>query len=149
MSNCEMCGSEGETVLALIEGVELNVCSKCAAFGKQIKRPVVKNGKTRPAKQKKPEKEIIEQVKYDFAKIIRDKREKMGLKQEEFAKFLSEKESIIQKIETGDYTPSLSLARKIEKQLGIVLVEQVEVESKELKSDSEQLTIGDMINIKD
>ncbi|MCP3931924.1 MAG: helix-turn-helix domain-containing protein, partial [Bacteroidetes bacterium] len=39
----------------------------------------------------------------------------MGLKQEQLAKMLSEKESLIQKMETGNFSPPIGMARKIGK----------------------------------
>jgi len=142
--NCEMCGIEARTVVALIEGVELNVCSNCAQFGKVIKKPVIK----KPKKIKKAEQEIVLVIRENYDKIIRQKREKLGLKQKEFAKFLAERESLIQQIETGAYTPSLDLARKMEKQLGITLVEQKRIEPQNTKASQASFTIGDVVKLK-
>ena len=50
MPNCDMCGGKIECPLvASIEGVELNVCNKCAKFGEVIRktRPRVPSGKRR------------------------------------------------------------------------------------------------------
>jgi putative transcription factor len=147
MASCDMCGSESEIFLALIEGVELNVCKKCASFGKIIKRPVpVKKKVVRKSKQ--PEREIIQVIREDFSKIIRDKREKLGLKQKEFAKYLAEKESLIHKVEAGTYTPSLSTARKMERYLNITLVVQKQIEPQSIKKKTSSFTIGDIIKVK-
>ena len=54
---------------------------------------------------------------------IRNKRDELGLKQEDFAKMLNEKESIIHKLETGEFKPSLKLAKKLEKKFGLKLIE--------------------------
>jgi putative transcription factor len=147
MTACEMCGTETKTVFALIEGVELKVCSNCASFGKIIKKPVIKK-KPSPQNFKRAEREIIQVIREDFSRLIRNKREKLGLKQKEFAKFLAEKESIIHQIESGNYTPSLELARKIERQLGINLVESKQIEPQNLKAKKETYTIGDILKIK-
>ena len=72
----------------------------------------------------------------------------MGLKQKEFAKFLAERESLIHKMESGTYTPSIELARKLERQLGISLVEQKEVKTQKLEKKASKFTIGDIIKIK-
>jgi|SaaInlStandDraft_4_1057021.scaffolds.fasta_scaffold64806_2 uncharacterized protein (TIGR00270 family) len=147
---CEMCGSENGLTKALVEGVELTVCNNCAAFGKKVPRinkniSRVSRGYTTP---RKPEREIIQVVMPNFSTIIRQKREKMGLKQMELAKYLAERESLIHKMESGSITPSLELARKLEKQLSIVLVETKEIKSQDLKIDSKKLTIGDLIKQK-
>lgn len=141
-----MCGTEsGKLMTAIVEGVELNLCSNCASFGKVVNKPSSRSiSKRRIAVQKK-ERELVLVVNQDFARIIREKRERMGLKQKEFAKFLNEKESLIPKIESGTYVPPISMARKLEKQLGIELVEQQKIEPQELKSKKTEFTIGDMI----
>ena len=46
------------------------------------------------------------------------------MKQEGLAKKLAEKESLVHKIEVGAFSPGLELARKIEKLLGITLLEK-------------------------
>ncbi|MBN2368719.1 TIGR00270 family protein [Candidatus Woesearchaeota archaeon] len=147
MANCEMCGSEGPVLLSLIEGVELNVCKNCSAFGKIIRRRKAVSKKETISKPQK-EREIIQVITEDYSFLIRNKREKLGLKQKEFAKFLAEKESLIHKMESGSYIPSLDLARKIERQLGITLVEQKEVQPQSLKTKSSAFTIGDVIKVK-
>ena len=151
MTNCEMCGAEGRSYLVQVEGVELNVCKKCTSFGKAVKRPRAaarkKAEKAVPKPQRK-QKEIIQVITENFSRLIREKREKLGLKQKEFAKFLSERESVIHKMESGSYIPSLNLARKIEKQLGISLIEQKEIEPQNVKAKSASFTIGDVVKVR-
>jgi len=94
-------------------------------------------------------KEVIFYLLNDFAEKIRSKREKLGLKQSEFAKKISEKESIIHKLETGEFKPSLELASKLEKVLNIKLIEEYEEEHlSHTKTDSTIATIGDLVKIK-
>ena len=145
--NCEMCGSETNLTTALVEGVELKVCKTCAGFGKIVKKPIVKKSIMQPV-FKKPEREIVQLIVENYSKIIRDKREKMGLKQKELAKFLAERESLIHKMEAGTHTPSLELARKLERQLNIILVEQKEIKSQNTRTKKKSFTIGDLIKIK-
>ncbi|AJF61567.1 TPA: TIGR00270 family protein [Candidatus Woesearchaeota archaeon] len=142
--NCEMCGTEAELVTVMVEGVELKVCRNCASFGRPVRKKLV----VRSRVVRRPEKEIIEVVIDDFPKIIREKREKMGLKQNEFAKYLAERESLVHKMESGEYVPPLEIARKLEKQLSVKLIEEREVTSKSLKADTKELTIEDMIKKK-
>jgi len=74
----------------------------------------------------------------------------LRLKQEEFAKKLNEKESLIQKIESGHFEPSIGLAKKIGRFLKIKLVEEYEeVHEKQVRSKTGSFTIGDIIKIKD
>ena len=75
----------------------------------------------------------------------------MGLKQKELAKMLAEKESVIHKLESGNIEPSLNLARKLERQLRIKIIEQHELgkeDNHKYKSKRTVLTIGDLISVK-
>ena len=85
----------------------------------------------------------------DYDQIIRKAREKRGLSQKDFANKLNEKESIVQKMETKTFKPSIKMAEKLQRILGIKLIETVEMEKvKQGKTESGVRTIGDMIKIK-
>ena len=147
--SCELCGRNNELVQAVVEGSMLNVCKECSKFGN-----VIAVQKTRPIIQSKIKKiieeEILEIVKPDFSITIKEAREKLGLKQEELAKRLNEKESLMHKIESNSITPSISLARKLEKALGIKIVQVYrEDEKRKVNLKDESLTIGDLIKIKE
>ena len=149
---CDLCGSEERLFRTWIEGTELSVCKKCAGFGK-ILGPVKEDIKVEEKKAAKIEKEVfpdmIEIITPSFTKKIRKKREELGLNQKEFAKKISEKESIVHKMETGEFTPSIDAAKKLEKILGIKLIEEYEEEhDKAAKGSSRELTVGDLIKIK-
>ncbi len=142
---CDICGKETELIRVKIEGTIMNVCRDCGAFGTELKE-LPKLHHTKLKAFSKP----TETIKSDFASQIRTKRERMGLKQEEFAKHINEKLSLVHKIETGSFTPSIKLAKKIEKYLGIRLIE--EDSKQEYKpaehSDSEEITLGDLLKLK-
>ena len=145
---CELCGRNSELVQAVVEGSMLNVCNDCSKFGN-----VVAVQKTRPIIQNKirkiMEEESLEIVKSGFGTLIKEAREKLGLKQEEFAKRLNEKESFMHKIESNSIKPSISFSKKLEKALGIKLVEfYKEDEKKNINFKDDGLTIGDLIKIK-
>ncbi|MBI4146103.1 TIGR00270 family protein [Candidatus Woesearchaeota archaeon] len=144
MPNCELCGKETQLMTAIVEGTKLNVCQNCGKYGKVLATPrIAKKVETPAATQ--PSETIVE----NYAKLIREAREKQGLTQEEFAKNLNEKESIIHKLENGTYTPPITLARKLEKMLKITLVEtEVELTTTSEKRKTGTLTIGDLIQLK-
>ncbi len=136
---------------AEIEGVVLTVCTKCKQFGKVVGR--VREPRPPPKKQvkeKPQEPEVIEIVVSDYANLIKQKREKLNLKQEDLAKNIAEKESLIQKVESGHFTPSINLAHKLEHFLKIKLVENYKEESlkEERKAKGEGFTLGDFIKKK-
>jgi putative transcription factor len=154
MAYCEICGKDKELFRAVIEGTEMNVCQACSGFGKVIKK--IEKPKIEP-KIKKPEviarkeiaEEIVQALVPDYTARIRKKREDLGLKQDELAKKLNEKVSLIHHIESGEFEPNIELARKIEKFLKITLVEQQTLGTEaHFKAAEDQYTIGDMIKIK-
>ena len=146
---CDMCGKEGSLFIAEIEDSKMQVCKECSQYGKNV-RPVVKPRVESLNKIKVPQRpEIMQIIVAGYAKIIRDAREKSAMKQEDFAKSINEKVSVIHHIETGKAKPSLELARKLEKALRVTLIEQYEDSGESVKaSKSENLTIGDMISFK-
>ena len=154
MANCDLCGKvEENLVKAKIEGVELDVCLACGKFGKVIvpvHRPSPREQHRQFQKQvKAQEKEKkIELLVENYAELIKKKRESLGLSQKDFASKINEKESTIHHIETGKLEPNLALARKLEKILGIKIVEQYS-ESHETTKNSKDagFTLGDFIKV--
>jgi putative transcription factor len=63
----------------------------------------------------------MDEVVQDYDDRIRTARESQGLTQEELAKQLNEKASLIRKLERGDVLPSDSVQRKLERALGLDL----------------------------
>lgn len=147
---CELCGAEGELFRAKVEGTELTVCRNCGKFGK-IFEPVRerKDIPEKKADKKEAAEEPLEMVVGDFSKIIREKREGLGLSQKDFAKKINEKESFLHKMETGELKPSIDTSRKLEKILGIKLVEEYKEEhDKRTNLKSDVFTIGDFVKIR-
>ena len=152
---CEMCGSGGELFKANIEGATMNVCERCARYGKILEK--VRPAPPAPTKaaverriiRQKVETETIFMIAPDYPSKIKSMREKMGLKQEELAKKLNERESSIHKLETGEMEPNIALARKLEKFFNIRLVEEHQEEAKPLpKVRDGEAKLGDFARIK-
>ncbi len=142
---CDVCGKNEPLVEAIVEGSRLRVCKNCGKFGKIMNSPALLK---KPVVHQKKE-EILIDVVADYAKKIRDTREKLGLTQKEFAKKINEKETILSKIENGTQKPTLDLAKKLEHLLKIKLVEEVKEELYEKdKKTSGTLTIGDILIVK-
>lgn len=153
-----MCGAEVEKLYrTLIEGTELMVCHKCSRFGvvKAVveSRSLVEKHKKRLIRKSGRDKETTEQqaveidfIIPDYATRVKKAREKKALKQESLAKAIAEKESVIHNIESGRLEPSIELARKLERFLGIKLVEKISDNKQNYKKlSSKTLTIGDVL----
>ncbi len=148
---CDMCGSEEQLFNTKLEGAEMQVCKSCSNYGEVI-------SKVTKAKEKKEDKsevreepersKVITVIKDGYPEMIKSERESRGLKQEEMAHKIGEKESVIHHLETGRMEPSIDLARKVEKFLDIELVDEYEEKlEREQKSTSKSMTIGDMVQI--
>jgi len=150
MPNCDMCGAEGELFRAIIEDAEMRVCQKCSKYGKVLGRiRIDQEQKASDVKAERPvKKNTVQIIVSDYAKRIKDAREKLNLKQEDLAKQLSEKESIIHKIETAHIIPSPEFAKKLEKFLKIRLLEEVKEEYIIINPKKDEFTLGDFVKIK-
>lgn len=154
MPTCEMCGKRAEFLNdAIVEGAMLSVCDDCSGFGKVIKlsRPKEVEEQVMPRKIISAETvKRVESIIPNYAELVKNAREKLKLKQEEVAKRLAEKESVIHNVETGHLEPSIKLAKKFEQFFRIKLIEEIKETSEEpLNLNNSQLTIRDLIKIKE
>ena len=153
---CDMCGNKEAVYNTEIEGSLLSTCESCAAHGNVKSRIRVeqeapkKKGFSPKQATERAEQEIVEIIVGNCASLIKSAREKKGLKQEDLAKILHEKESVIHNIESGRMQPSISLARKLEKYFKIKIVEEYTEKAKPKTSSQGlgSLTLGDIANIK-
>ncbi len=142
--NCELCGKEIRHYHeVIIDGVTMKVCDECAKYGKEVRhqtihypqkgvvniaKPVASQLSPKaPAKKRLPE-ELLDDDEpvIDFGKIIKKKREEMGMSQEELAVKLQEKKNLLAKLEREEIKPDKNIAKKIEKILGIKIMEKVQ-----------------------
>ena len=143
---CDICGKEKMLYRVKVERTVMNVCGECKKFGAEITIPVHSKKFSEENKSFLDTGEL-ETIMHDYAKRIKDARESMKLKQEDFAKKINEKESLIHQIETGHFEPSIGLARKLEKFLGIKLIEAVKADNidKKVKNEDDILTLGHLL----
>lgn len=157
MSNCELCGKKPSKFNAEIEGTMMHVCEDCSRFGK-VKNTTNVNIVIKETK--KPEiKEPVYTFIQGYGSRVKNAREKLGLKQEEMAKRLNERESTLHQIESEHLKPSMALATKLEHALHIHIIDMETdnpdsntqssknrtLESKDKNDKNSGLTIGDMI----
>jgi len=146
MAECELCGKSTALSPALIENTKFLVCQSCLQHGIKLAeefKPTIQ----KPAFKRKEE--PISIFVEDFHKKIKISREKLNLTQEELAKRLNEKVSIIPKLEAGRFYPSINLIKKLENLLKITLISvPEEIKEKKIDFKNEGLTIGDLIKLK-
>ncbi len=149
---CDLCGKDSDVLLlTTVESSQLSLCKPCSAHGRVIKvlhqpRPSEQKGRL---VKKDIEPQVTEVIVEDFAQRIKQAREKLGLKQEELAKKINEKESIIHGLETGHHHPNMELAKKLAHALSIQLIEQVQEEAlTPAKGGANAFTLGDFIKVR-
>jgi putative transcription factor len=162
---CEMCGEtvRGIPKLVRVEGAELQVCGRCEKFGtevQQVRRTDVKRPAPRapaapvPAavprvRHKRDMFDFIEgEIVDDYAERIKRARMEKGLSQKDLALQMMEKEHLIKKIENRELIPEDDVRKKIEKALGIRLVDTFTTETEKKVPSTLAPTLGDLTIIK-
>jgi putative transcription factor len=161
-----MCGEtiRGAPKLVRVEGAELQVCSKCEKFGTEVQQvrrtDLVRPSDPRQGSPKAPaavpsayrkrdlfdfmEGEIVD----DYHERIRRARIEKGLSQKDLAMQMKEKEHLIQKIENHDLIPEENVRKKLEKALGIRLIDVPETEAEKKVPGTLAPTLGDLTVIR-
>ncbi len=136
---CEICGAEirGKPICITIDNSELQVCQKCAPYGKPVDKRTPVSRKVTPVVRtvtrtgNRPKKDFFDILKDElldnYDQIIRDAREARGWSQEDLAENIKEKVSLIKKIERSEIVPEEPFRKKLEHTLNIKLTERVEV----------------------
>ena len=159
---CEMCGKNVTFCKKVtIEGVHLEVCTECAKFGIEAK-------KSANEPEEKPKSVISQRLEFrerrsrprdiyngsekeelveDFAKRIREARERRGLTQKELAMKLNERVTVLSKVESGSMRPDEKLIGKLQKELGIVLKEKLAPIVAAKESAPSTLTLADLVRM--
>ena len=149
MPGCDMCGKDyDELVDAIVEGSMMKICLDCSKHGSVI--PVNQAVVDKKVERKKDFEKVsfVDIITDDYAETIKKAREKKGLTQEDMAKSIAEKASVVHQMESGNLKPSMKLAKKLEVFLGISLVETVTQERKKKKDidfKDKSVTIGDLL----
>lgn len=179
MVQCEMCGAEtGSPKTVKVEGAELELCDNCSDFGTEVstqdsnaststKYSTSSTGSSASSSSSSSSSssggssgggsnrrrdmfDEMEELASDYDERIRNAREAENISQEELAKSINEKASVIRKLERGDHLPSDDVQHKLEKRLDITLTESTGTTDEEWsKGDSSSgLTLGDMVKRK-
>ena len=149
----------GQAFRVKVEGAKMLVCRNCQTLGEPYQEdPPPQRPRTtsfvrlpRPIERRPTElpKEIQElDIAENFSDLVRKRRMKLGWSQEELARKVKEKLSVIQKIETAKITPDTQLCRQLQHELKIkLLVPRKEVPTPKTPTPAE-VTLGDIVKIK-
>ncbi len=140
-----MCGKRVPNLTRVrIEGAIMSVCDACQHFGTVLetrkpaafrqpqeakpfvptKREIQQVVKHTPARPRPKEADIENlYVVEEFSRLIKEAREKMSWTQEDLAKRLMERKNVLSNIERGALVPDIKFAKKLERVLGIKLLE--------------------------
>ena len=154
---CELCGRTCDCKAATVDGVMMMLCPNCVKHGEVIqptKAPSIVQKPILDRIKKPPVKDIYKDMNKELVSgwnnLIKKAREKKGLTREELGFKIGERTVTISKIENGDLRPSDKMIEKLEKELGINLVEDVSETSTGLSGShsGSRLTLGDFIKSK-
>ncbi len=178
MVQCEMCGAETSSPSTIkVEGAELDVCGDCTDFGTEVRQQESSGTSTKYSTSSSSGQssgggtgssrssggggggrsrgsdmfDDVEELAADYDDRIRRAREGAGLSQEDLAKELNEKASLIRKLEQGNMLPSDSVQTKLERKLDVSLTSTGGTEDTDWESDSSSgsYTLGDVVERKD
>ena len=148
---CDICGRGPVRAQILVEGAKLLACGGCMKSGKLLHKfhedevePTLEL--SRPSSFEGNE-EIVE----DCGKIIKTARDRTKLPLAVIAERIRERESYLDAIENGRLMPSIEVAKKLEKELGIKLIEKVQLSISPTPPSSAKFsapTLADMLSTK-
>jgi putative transcription factor len=173
-----MCGAEKSSLTTTkVEGAELELCDDCKQFGTEVRTESSGSGSTKYSTsssgsggsstssssssgstsssggsrgRRRDMFDDMDELAADYEARIREARESRGLSQEDLAKHLNEKASLIRKLERGDILPSDDVQKKLERSLDISLTEGSSSDDTEWSSGSSTTTtLGDVVKRKD
>jgi putative transcription factor len=140
---CEICGKETNIIYVVeVEGAVMNVCAECSKGKKVIEKIDLSRQEKKVAKavkEKEKESEVIEH----YGEAIRKAREKLGLPLNVLAERINEKASTLLRIEEEKTLPTDKVIKKLEKELGIKLLEEKKEEPTVHVKPDEPITLWD------
>ncbi|QLH78554.1 TIGR00270 family protein [Halosimplex rubrum] len=177
MVQCEMCGSETSSPNRVkVEGAELDVCDECTDFGTEVKQQSSSSASTKystsssgssssssgssssgsssssgGSSRRRDMFDEMDELAQDYDETVRSAREAAGMSQEDLARKLNEKASLIRKIERGDTLPSDDVQRKLESALDVNLSAGGTADESEWSGGDStgEYTLGDVVERKD
>ncbi|MFP4116274.1 MAG: multiprotein bridging factor aMBF1 [Candidatus Aenigmatarchaeota archaeon] len=155
---CEICGATGASKVTRLEGAELVACESCSSLG-EAKQDLSERKQQR---SRTPDTDLLENnkasgldfkpgklLRRNYGRLVREAREDQELTMEELAEEISEKESVVRRVENEELRPAEELSQKLERELEVELFRNREEEPvKKSTQGNESLTIGDVARVK-
>ncbi len=155
---CEICGSDikGNPIRVIVEGTVLDVCGKCARYGKPSDKWTPVSRKISPTERvivtRRPRRDAFDKLEGeiipDYAGVIKKARESKGLTIEELASKIMEKSTLLRKIEREELVPEDAVRKKLEVELNIKLTEKIASQDQRGSGFIRGTTLGDVAIIK-
>jgi putative transcription factor len=157
---CELCGRECKGGReAIIDGAKMFVCPDCIKYAEgPVQEEPVKTSRPPQTqrfivkKTQKPERDIYKDkgmekdLVSNWNHLIEQARKKKGLTREELGFKIGERTVTIAKLENGDLRPSDQTIAKLEKELGISLMEEIKTSPTGTQTRAQGgFTLGDFI----
>jgi len=144
MGECEICGARLDCECrARIDGVVFSVCRSCAKMGQEIVISTVCRPRPKPARELVDDSSLVD----SFGAMIKAEREKRGLSREQLAAAIGETASVIKRAEHG-LQPGDKSVRKLEKLLGVRLLESATGFASSATEKRTPLTLGDVAEVR-
>lgn len=158
---CEMCGKKVGTRRYMVEGTVMNLGLECSRYGTPLDAPAPVG--TQAAMQQgleRREQRLTSRNVYDageqsymvedYGPRIHKARMAKGLTHEQLGNKVSARVPELKHIESGSLRPSDAVAKKLERELGIILYEKAEgpapaVSGVKKPASGAGLTIGDLL----
>ena len=144
LMECEICGAQSAGYIIQVEGAKLNVCRECSGSGKLL-RSLAPERREEDAPRRRQELEVAD----GYGAAIAAARKRMGLPLEVLAERINEKHSFLERVEHEKTLPDEKLCRKLEKELGIKLLQEVSsgtaVDVKDRQGAG--MTLGDILEV--
>jgi len=158
-SQCEMCGAVTATRRHLLGATEMLLGACCSKYGQPLDAPAKQGtaasrqqGLERRA-QRMTSKDIYQEERLDlvadFGARVKHGRERKNIAYDMLGTKVQATVPQLHKIERGELRPSDKLAKALERELGITLMEKVEADAAAVggvtKPSKAGLTIGDLL----
>jgi putative transcription factor len=134
---CEMCGKEVGTRRYMVDGTTMNLGMCCSKYGQEIATGIAPVGTKASMEQslhrragRSQSKDVYQGETLDFVEDfgtrIRVAREKKGWTYEQLGNKVSARVPQLRQIESGHLRPSDELGKKLERDLGITIMEKMD-----------------------